>query len=215
LLNDLQGLDTTLLWQSSTQKVLEIGCGRGAFLTSLARANPSAFCLGVDREAYLVAFTAVRALQENLLNLRTWKSDAIHLSEHLPHNSIDSIYLNFSDPWPHHRHERRRLTHPTYLQQYERLLRSSGTLELKTDNEALFDWSIKQLLATHWTVQEVIRDVPAERPTTEEPSGENHVFPISGLHVQSDFERRFRQEGVSIHYLSATPPHATALASRL
>jgi len=194
---------------------LEIGCGRGAFLTSLARANPSAFCLGVDREAYLVAFTAVRALQESLSNLRTWKSDAIHLSEHLPHHSVDRIYLNFSDPWPHHRHERRRLTHPTYLQQYERVLQNSGTLELKTDNDVLFEWSIKQLLATGWSVQEVIRDLPAERSTTEASVDTAVVFPSSGIHVQSDFERRFRQEGVSIHYFSATPPRATALASKL
>ncbi|MFX4301108.1 tRNA (guanosine(46)-N7)-methyltransferase TrmB [Alicyclobacillus tolerans] len=192
-------LNDTDFWLPEKQVCMEVGCGRGAFLCQLASQFPDIHFLGVDIEPYLTAFTATRAREAGLKNIRTLSADISTLMEHLPRHRLTRIYLNFSDPWPHRRHEKRRLTHPRFIQLYERWLNKDGALEQKTDNGPFFAWSIQQFQKVGWTVCEIEHHVGENGLSTETCS-------YSGKYIQTDFETRFRQEGLTIHYLLALPP---------
>lgn len=71
--------------------------------------------------------------------------DARQLPEVFAEGEVDRIYLNFSDPWPKDRHAKRRLTSHEFLARYEKILKKDGTLEFKTDNKDLFDFSLEEM----------------------------------------------------------------------
>ena len=90
---------------------------------------------------------AIQKLDENDLpnNLLFLCIDAKELPDIFAADEIDRIYLNFSDPWPKDRHARRRLTSAEFLARYDQILQPTGTIEFKTDNRGLFDFSLDQI----------------------------------------------------------------------
>lgn len=72
-------------------------------------------------------------------------ANAANLSTYFGLNSADTIYLNFSDPWPKTRHEKRRLTYKTFLKTYQEVLKPEGHIEFKTDNSGLFAYSLQSM----------------------------------------------------------------------
>lgn len=130
---------------------IEIGMGKGRFLISLASQNPDINYVGIERYSS-VLLRAVEKLwqheEENntsLTNLRFVCMDAGDIAEVFDTQEVARIYLNFSDPWPKARHARRRLTSSEYFGRYDRILMTGGQVEFKTDNRALFDFSVETL----------------------------------------------------------------------
>ena len=134
---------------------IEVGMGKGRFLMDLARLHPDINYIGIEMydSVLLRALQKREELEENgevYSNLFFMRVDARLLPEIFEKGEVDKIYLNFSDPWPKARHARRRLTSVNYLNRYAPLLAEGGQLEFKTDNEALFDFSLESVEEAGW-----------------------------------------------------------------
>lgn len=137
---------------------IEIGMGKGQFLLTLARQNPQINYIGIERYSSVLLraiekFQAINAATNTSsdaipANIRFICMDARNITEVFAPGEISRIYLNFSDPWPKARHARRRLTSRDFLARYDKILAPGGTVEFKTDNRQLFDFSIAEAAAT-------------------------------------------------------------------
>ena len=143
--DDYRGLWNRNIFRNNHPIHIEIGMGKGQFITTLAKENPDINFIGIEKYSSVL----VRALDkreeleaENLIFLRM---DAEDITSYFSENEIAKIYLNFSDPWPKDRHAKRRLTSVNFLERYNKILQPDGTLQFKTDNRPLFDFSLEQL----------------------------------------------------------------------
>ena len=134
---------------------IEIGMGKGRFITDMALLHPEINYIGIE----MYSSVLLRAVQKmNRLaeeskapeNLRFLCIDARNLKDVFAENEIDKIYLNFSDPWPKDRHAKRRLPSKEFLSIYRCFLKKEGTLEFKTDNQDLFRFALDELPLAKW-----------------------------------------------------------------
>ena len=129
---------------------IEVGMGKGQFLLTLAAENPQINYVGIERYSS-VLLRAVEKFQEletegkAPANIRFICMDANDLPTVFAPAEVSRIYLNFSDPWPKARHARRRLTSNEFFKLYDKVLTADGTVEFKTDNRPLFDFSVEEL----------------------------------------------------------------------
>ena len=147
------------VFQNTNPLHIEIGMGKGQFLLTLALQNPSVNYIGIERYSSVLLrpvekLASMQAAGEAVpSNLRFICMDAADISQVFAPGEVDRIYLNFSDPWPKARHARRRLTSLEYLARYDEILSPNGQVEFKTDNRALFDFSLEQIEASPvWTL---------------------------------------------------------------
>lgn len=131
---------------------IEIGMGKGKFITESAKKFPNVNFIGIEKYDTIIA-KAVKKLEEyDLPNLRLIRMDANEINE-IFDKEIGCIYLNFSDPWPKDRHEKRRLTSDNFLDKFEHVFSGHKEIRLKTDNENLFLYSNKTLKEHGYQVQ--------------------------------------------------------------
>ena len=129
---------------------IEIGMGKGQFILNMAKAHPEINFIGIERYSS-VLLRAVEKFQEleadgkAPANIRFICMDANDLPTVFAPAEVSRIYLNFSDPWPKARHARRRLTSNEFFKLYDQVLTADGTVEFKTDNRPLFDFSVEEL----------------------------------------------------------------------
>ena len=169
---------------------LEIGCGKGQFITTLAAQNPDCFFVAVERVPSVLLLAVERAKAMNLGNLLFLHEDAEKLGEYFEKNEIETLYLNFSDPWPAKRHAKRRLSHGRQLAVYDSFLRPGGAVVLKTDNIDLFEFSQESVANFGYKLEEICYDLHA-----------------SGLeNVQTEYEMLFSAQGLHICRLAARKP---------
>ena len=165
---------------------IEIGAGKGDFITTLARQNPHINYIALEKCADVIAIAATKA--KGLPNLRFANWDAEILDRIFQENSIERIYLNFSDPWPKGRQRKKRLTHKHFLAQYEKVLVPYGEIHMKTDNCRLFRFSLLETKAygMEWLFL---------------------TFDLHNLHpednIMTEYERRFSDKGYPIQKLVA------------
>lgn len=130
---------------------LEIGCGKGKFITRHALHESNINFIGMEKEETVVGVALKKTIAEfeqqncEINNLKYFNDFAEDLSDIFTKASIDKIYLNFSDPWPKVRHAKKRLTHTTFLDIYANIIKSKGLLEFKTDNDGLFVFSLEEI----------------------------------------------------------------------
>lgn len=129
------------LFNNDNKIEIEIGMGKGKFIISKALKNPNINYIGIEKyDSPLVS--AVKKLESlNLNNIKLMCFDAININEVFDHE-IDKLYLNFSDPWPKKRHTKRRLTSNIFLSKYETLFKNNKDIEMKTDNDDLYEYSL-------------------------------------------------------------------------
>lgn len=174
-----------LFFHNANPVQIEIGMGKGKFIHELASSRPDINFIGIE----MYSSVLYRALEkrtgyenDNLYFLRT---DARHLTDIFDENEIDSIYLNFSDPWPKERHAKRRLTSPNFLDLYSHILRAGGKIQFKTDNRPLFDYSVDVAKDSDiWTIKEITYDL--------------HHSSYLAENIMTEYETRFVSEGKSI-----------------
>ncbi|PWW26177.1 tRNA (guanine-N7-)-methyltransferase [Cytobacillus oceanisediminis] len=121
---------------------IEIGTGKGRFITGMAKANPDINYIGIELADSVIVTALDRIIEEELPNVKLLNVNANDLREHFDKGEVDRVYLNFSDPWPKKRHAKRRLTYKSFLEIYENILVDKGEIHFKTDNQGLFESSL-------------------------------------------------------------------------
>ena len=124
---------------------LEIGSGKGQFLVNMAKNHPDTFFIGMERNVTCAGFTAKKLVEGEITNAKLVFADAGQVLPSIEAESVEGIFLNFSDPWPKKRHAKRRLTSDSFLGQYYRILKKGAKLIFKTDNYDLFTYSLEIL----------------------------------------------------------------------
>ncbi|NWQ43058.1 tRNA (guanosine(46)-N7)-methyltransferase TrmB [Bacillus sp. EB106-08-02-XG196] len=122
---------------------IEVGTGKGRFITEMAKAHPDINYMGIEIYDSVIVAALDRLIEADLPNLRLLNVNASDLNKYFEKNDVDRVYLNFSDPWPKTRHDKRRLTYKDFLKLYENILVDKGEIHFKTDNQGLFEYSLK------------------------------------------------------------------------
>ena len=170
---------------------MEIGMGKGKFIMELASQNPSVNYIGVERYTSVLYRALQKMETETLPNLKFLCVDAKILPEIFAPGEIDKIYLNFSDPWPKDRHAKRRLTSGAFLSCYDSVLKPEGTIEFKTDNKGLFDFSMEEIPGQGWKINASTTDL--HRDTS-----------MNQGNVMTEYEEKFSAMGNPIYKLIAS-----------
>ena len=177
---------------------LEVGCGKGTFVAEKAFRNPDvnfiamdikSDMLGVGRRNIVKRFELSGREIDNIA-LVAFNVDQIFkvISED---DKIDRIYINFCNPWPRGKHNKRRLTHPTKLNLYKSFLKKGGEIHFKTDNDELFEDSLEYFKESGFELTKVVRDL--------------HNSDVKD-NIVTEHEKMFSDEGILIKYLVAVLP---------
>ena len=146
-------------WVPHQVDVVEIGAGNGMFVVELATRHPEQVFVAVDIKGDRLQKGAREAEARGLNNVFFVRARADQLGELFMPNSLNAIWLTFSDPFPRKRSAGRRLTHPHFLKTYAELLCADGSLIIKHDNPDFFNWSLEQLVTEGWRLKELTFDL--------------------------------------------------------
>jgi tRNA (guanine-N7-)-methyltransferase len=152
---------------SSYSKVhLEIGAGKGQFITSLAKDFPNEMFIAIEMDKNVCFRIAEKKIEMKLDNLLILLTSAETITDWFHTETIHIIYLNFSDPWPKAKHHKRRLTWPIMLEKYKMVLKQDGILQFRTDHLVFFQDSL-EYLESHFTITDVNMHVEESNYMTE------------------------------------------------
>ena len=170
---------------------IEVGMGKGRFIMEHAANHPEINYIGIEKFSNVL----VRAVQKRSSyegdNVYFLRMDAENLCDVFGEGECSRIYLNFSDPWPKARHDKRRLTHHRFLQIYSDLLPAGGLIEFKTDNMDLFDFSIEEIEAfPDFDLIKITRDLHLDDD-------------MNPGNVMTEYEAKFSAQGNPIYKLIA------------
>lgn len=161
---------------------IEIGMGKGDFIINMAKKYPKINFIGIEKfDSVLVR--ALEKIEEDLPNLRFIRMDATNI-ENVFYKEIDTIYLNFSDPWPKNRHSHRRLTSESFLKRYDQLFCKDNNIIMKTDNRKLFEFSIISFTEHNYKIEEISLDMYSDDIKDN---------------VQTEYEKKFHEKGFPIY----------------
>lgn len=124
---------------------IEVGTGRGQFITTLAKNNPDINFIGMEIKEEILLKAVEKASDANLTNIKFVWGDVANFNLLFDSNELDRIYVNFCDPWPKKRTSKRRLTHRNFLSLYKDKLKLNGEIHFKTDNRNLFEFSLNEM----------------------------------------------------------------------
>ena len=113
-----------------------------SFVSGMAKANPEINYIGIDIQKSVLSYALDKVLATDVPNIKLLWVDGSDLTDYFEDGEIDRLYLNFSDPWPKKRHEKRRLTYQSFLATYQQILPENGEIHFKTDNRGLFEYSL-------------------------------------------------------------------------
>ncbi|CDA91885.1 tRNA (guanine-N(7)-)-methyltransferase [Firmicutes bacterium CAG:238] len=170
---------------------LEIGCGKGDFITKHAFAEPDCNFIACEGQMSVVLRALEKAEASGSGNLRVFIDFVNDLEDYFEVGELSGIYLNFSDPWPKARHAKRRLTYRGRLQNYKKVLKPDGFIEFKTDNEGLFAFTLEEIEACGYEMIEMSRDLHGE---------------AQGVHGEksrcfmTEYEEKFSGQGKNINF---------------
>ena len=167
---------------------LEIGCGKGGFITGMAALHPEKAFIGIETQFDVSYYPAKKALDEGLNNIVIINGDAAYMEDWFMPGEVGVLYLNFSDPWPKTKQAKRRLTHRNFLGLYLKLLGTGGRLFFKTDNRKLFDFSVQEFKEFGMEIRALSYDLHHSGYLNE---------------VQTEYERKFSALGTPINYCEA------------
>ena len=179
-------------WQKQRVDCIEIGAGTGHFSVELAAKYPEKLFVAVDVKADRLQNGALEATERGIANIMFLRARADQLQDLFNPNSLESIWMTFPDPFPRTRSAGRRMTHPHYLRQYQPLLMPGGNFYLKHDSRDFFNWSLEQLVAEKWHIDELTFDLH-ESELSEE------------YKIKTVYEERWLSEGTPTNFVKALP----------
>ena len=161
---------------------VDLGCGDGLFLATMADENPKRDFLGIEQTIGRVRSACRKIARRNLTNARVLRAEIAETVRHLlAPASVEVFHLMFPDPWPKRRHHSRRLVTEEFLRSITRTLTADGTLRIVTDHADYFD--------------DITRALSHVSHLALDPKGEAH------LPATSTFEEKFRGSGAEIYRL--------------
>ena len=163
---------------------VELGTGKGDFISTIANRNPDINFLGFEAEATVLYAAARKVRDLNLKNVRLAVFNVADIDQVFVEHAVDRIYINFCDPWPRNKHAKRRLTNINFLDKYRHIIKSGGELHFKTDNRPLFDYSLEQFKLLNLAVDNISFDLHADNPSDN---------------ILTEYERKFSALGTPIN----------------
>ncbi|WP_053218862.1 tRNA (guanosine(46)-N7)-methyltransferase TrmB [Virgibacillus senegalensis] len=167
---------------------IEIGTGKGQFIAGMAAQHKEVNFIGIERAKSIIVSAVDKVKRAEVSNARLLNENAQDLRDLFAENEVDKIYLNFSDPWPKTKHEKRRLTYQTFLEQYRGIMKPGGEIVLKTDNRKLFEYSLSSFSKFGMVLDEVLLDLH----DYQDPEN-----------VQTEYEEKFSGKGQPIYRCKA------------
>ena len=161
-------------FQNNNPIYIEIGMGKGQFIIENAKRYPNINFIGIEKYDSILAL-ALKKINIELPNLVMLRLDAFNIDS-IFKEEIDTIYLNFSDPWPKKRHAKRRLTSPEFLKKYDLIFKNKNHIVMKTDNKDLFSYSIKTLNNHGYYINNITFDLEKEEDS---------------LNIMTEYEEKF------------------------
>ena len=161
-------------FQNNNPIYIEIGMGKGQFIIKNAKRYPNINFIGIEKYDSILAL-ALKKINIELPNLVMLRLDAFNIDS-IFKEEIDTIYLNFSDPWPKKRHAKRRLTSPEFLKKYDLIFKNNNHIVMKTDNKDLFSYSIKTLNNHGYYINHITFDLEKEKDS---------------LNIMTEYEEKF------------------------
>ena len=162
---------------------LEIGTGKGDFIIGMALKYPDINFIGVEKYASVLYKLIGKIENMNIPNLKIIMMDATNIDKIFAHE-VDTLYLNFSDPWPKERHYKRRLTSTGFLKRYENIFSGDNHIIQKTDNRGLFEFSLKEFVLNNYKIEDISLDL------------HNDDCPDN---VETEYEKKFSAKGNPIY----------------
>jgi len=165
---------------------IEIGIGKGNFIIENAKKYKNINFIGIEKYDSVIVRAIQKSNELELSNLKLLRMDAKNLAEIFNHE-INTIYLNFSDPWPKDRHSKRRLTSQDFLNIYNLLfkLTEENRIIMKTDNIDLFNYSIENLQNAGYSI--IYKT--------------NNLDSLSEDNIMTEYEKKFYNKGIKINKL--------------
>ena len=154
----------------------------------MALQNPDINYIGIDIQVSVLSYALDKVLDSQAPNVRLLLVDGSDLTNYFEDGEIDLMYLNFSDPWPKKRHEKRRLTYKTFLDTYRQILPEHGEIHFKTDNRGLFEYSLASFSQYGMILKQVWLDL--------------HASDFEG-NVMTEYEEKFSKKGQVIYRVEA------------
>jgi len=171
---------------------VELGMGKGKFISELSAAHPDINFIGIDMYDELIRRAGDKAVNvrkergiETFDNLCLARWNIERIEDVFARGEIERIYLNFSDPWPKKRHAKRRLTHPNFLRKYREILNERGEIHFRTDSRLLFEYSLNTFSEMDFRLRRISLDL--HRDGT--PEG----------HICTEYELKFLEQGQPIY----------------
>ena len=161
---------------------IEVGMGKGKFITEMARLNPGTDYIGIEKYSSVLIRAIEKTENEPPENLRFIRMDAEGIEGIFAKGEVQKIYLNFSDPWPKDRHAKRRLPSKRFLERFANILSDGGIIEFKTDNRQLFDFALGEADAAGWEILESTYDLHND-PSMNEGN------------IMTEYEEKFSEKG--------------------
>lgn len=166
---------------------LELACGHGAYTVGLSRLFPHRNFVGIDRKGARMWKGAKTALEENLNNAAFMRIQIDHCAEHFAPGEIEEIWITFPDPQPNK--DRKKLTHPMFLERYKQFLKPDGLIHLKTDDDHLYEYTLDLIHQNNYTILQNIKDVYAADTVSDE------------LNIKTYYEQKWLEKGKTIKYI--------------
>ena len=164
---------------------IEIGMGKGDFILENAKRYSNINFIGIEKYDSIMAL-AIKKIEDNELpNLKLIRMDALNITDVFD-REIDKIFLNFSDPWPKERHAKRRLTSNVFLNKYDSVFKNERTIEMKTDNRNLFEYSLISFNENGYLIKEISLDL-------HNSNYENNIM--------TEYEKKFSSMNNCIYYV--------------
>lgn len=175
---------------SLTQPIhVELGTGRGQFITTLAEQNPHINYIGVEIKEEVLLKAVEKAAKLELRNIAFLWFDINKIEEVFDEGELERIFINFCDPWPKKRWTKRRLTHSNFLEKYKGILNVNGQIHFKTDNEGLFEFSLNEMSSSNLILSNITFNL--HKDTNQ------HI-------VTTEYEDKFTSMGMRIYRCEAS-----------
>ena len=170
------------LFGNSNPIHLEIGMGKGDFIIGMAKKYPDINFIGMEKFDSVLVKATKKLEGTQLPNLKLLWFDADKVEEVFD-KEIDTLYLNFSDPWPKKKHAKRRLTHESFLKKYDNIFKKGNNIIMKTDNRKLFEYSVKSMTDYGYKIEDISLDLHSDEVDI----------------VETEYEKKFVAKGNVIY----------------
>lgn len=169
----------------------EFGTGKGRFIIEMAKRNPDVNYIGIELRDQVLLKAVKKADEEKIKNIKFLVANIENITDIFEENSLDGIYLNFSDPWPKKRHFKRRLTYREFIGKYNIILKDNSWIRFKTDNISLFQFTLNELAELRLIMKEISLDVHEDDRFID--------------NIMTEYEEKFSKKGNKIMSVTFMP----------